>query len=92
MYVQVAAASPLRMIEIENQSGSRADRLRGGQNKSGGDGDNNGVDDADAITATRLKEIGEKSSYKRSLSRSYRIIIILCTRKGRKGGIGREMV
>ncbi|EFN69470.1 Neuronal migration protein doublecortin [Camponotus floridanus] len=45
------------MIEIENQSGSRADRSREGQNKSGSDGDNNGVDDADAITATKLKEI-----------------------------------
>lgn len=56
------------MIEIENQSGSRADRSRGGQSKSGGD--NNGVDDADA---TKLKEIGEKSSYKRS----YLIIIKL---------------
>lgn len=52
------------MIEIENQSGSRANRS--GQNESGNGSDNNGIDDIVAVT--KLKDLGEKSSFTKSLS------------------------
>lgn len=74
----------MRMIEIENQLGLRADRS--GQNESGNGGDNNGID---IVAVTKLKDVGEKSSFTRSRSQNH---ITLCTRKGRKGGIGRKMV
>ncbi|XP_070150005.1 echinoderm microtubule-associated protein-like CG42247 isoform X1 [Polyergus mexicanus] len=46
------------MIEIENQSGSRADRLGQNEGGNGGDGNggNNGVGDTD--TVTKLKNVG----------------------------------
>lgn len=46
------------MIEIENQSGSRADRL--GQNEDGKGGDDNGANNGigDTVTAAELKDVG----------------------------------
>lgn len=56
------------MIEIENQSGSRADSLGQNEGDNGGDdnGGNNGVT-GDTVTVTRLKDVGEKLSYEIAL-------------------------
>lgn len=72
----------MRMIEIENQSGSRVDRL--GQNEGGNGlddiGGNNGV--GDTVTVTKLKDVGEKSSYKIALK-----IMSYYVCEGARGGI-----
>lgn len=74
----------LRMIEIENQSGLRADSL--GQNKGDGNegddnGDNNGI--GDTLTVTKLKDVGEKSSNEIALkTMSYYVDIVLRAKEG----------
>lgn len=72
----------MRMIEIENQSASRVDRL--GQNEGGNGGDGNGGNNGigDTVTVTKLKDVGEKSSYKIALK-----IMSYYVCEGGRGGI-----